>query len=176
MSQSARLPVCGLKVGRGKHCCLRCKCRSKGCHCCACLSEGVCEGGGSLVDCRHERVHGRTTGQCTDRHFDADIDVRISSKSTAQLFSWVGGWCRRTCEPSAGNFQRMQDFSPSSRAAFLHMSLMLLEGPSWEAMWPCRCVPEISQMRATARAWNDATECGHCELFFFLMKPRKPLT
>ena len=35
------------------------------------------------------------------------LDVRVTSQSTAQLFSSVGGWCRRTRKPSAGNLSRM---------------------------------------------------------------------
>ena len=54
---------------------------------------------------------------------------------------------------------------------------MMLEGQSWEALWPNMRVPEILHMFATAQECNDATKYGPlCELFFFLMRRETDLT
>ena len=58
------------------------------------------------------------------------------------------------------------DFSSSRRA--LSTQIMMLEGSSWDGMWPfqnvqksCRCT--------LLQEFNDATKCGpYCDLFFFL--------
>ena len=49
---------------------------------------------------------------------------------------------------------------------------MMLEGPSWEAMWHFLDVPEILQRRAAAQEFNDATKYGPvCELLPLLDAP-----
>ena len=56
------------------------------------------------------------------------------------------------------------------RPQAISLQMMILEEPSWEAVWPFLNDPEILQMCATAQEFNDATEYGpYFELFFFLM-------
>ena len=45
----------------------------------------------------------------------------------------------------------------------------VLEEPLWEALWNCKCVPEILQVRVTAQKWNDSSRCGlHLEWFILM--------
>ena len=50
---------------------------------------------------------------------------------------------------------------------------MMLEGPSWEAMWPFLIVQEILQMRATVKQCNNATRYRPFREFFFFLMPHE---
>ena len=54
------------------------------------------------------------------QHFGDEADERGGAKTNVStnkskesprhnLYSWVGGWCRRTCKPSAGKLSRTHD-------------------------------------------------------------------
>ena len=50
--------------------------------------------------------------------------------------------------------------------------MMMLEGPSWEAVWLFHNVPKISQMRATAQELSTQPSAAlTVTIFFFLMSP-----
>ena len=77
------------------------------------------------------------------------------------LFSWVGGWCRLPCKPSAGNLSRIHDLFVKHSSSLFSFSTVALTKPEELWWWPHLKVPKISQTRATAQECHDVLLFPH---------------